>query len=151
MTFSGIWSISSLMTAIVRSIALRRISGPKPFSGCALGLHPMRSSVSSSSANAHSLSVPPVTVWYHASPSRSASRRLMCFHPPSPPLCMNIRQPYENGWQLSSLSVPSVAARTCAKTSRDAVLLAMRSRFEQFHAGTVERKTHGVCPSLGSV
>jgi len=55
------------------------------------------------------------------------------------------------GWQLSSDSEPSVVARRWAKTSDEAVLLAMRCRLLQFHAGMVDVKRQGPAPSLGSV
>jgi hypothetical protein len=66
-------------------------------------------------------------------------------------LCIHIKLPWQNGWQLSSLRDPSVVARTWAKINLDAVLEAIRCRFTQFQAGVVEVKRHGAAPSLASV
>jgi hypothetical protein len=147
---SGIWSISSLMMAIVLSIAFRRTVGPNPSAGCELGSWPIRSRVSRKRANAHSLSVPPTTPRYHLSASRPPRRLLMCFQPPKPPLCIHIKLPCVKGWQLSSLREPSVVARTWAKMRCDAVLEAIRCRFVQFQAGMVDVNKQGAAPSLGS-
>jgi hypothetical protein len=68
-----------------------------------------------------------------------------------PPLCMNIRLLYENGWQLESDRLPSVVARTCAKMRDEVVFDAMRERLMQFHAGIVEVKTQGSGPREGEV
>jgi len=62
-----------------------------------------------------------------------------------------MRLPCVKGWQLSSDREPSVVARRWAKMSDEAVLLAMRWRLLQFHAGMVEVKRQGAAPSLGSV
>lgn len=75
----------------------------------------------------------------------------MYLQPPKPPLCIHIKLPWQKGWQLSSLSDPSVVARTCAKMRCDAVLEARRCRFVQFHAGVVDVNKQGAEPSLGSV
>jgi hypothetical protein len=64
---------------------------------------------------------------------------------------MNIKLPWQKGWQLSSLSEPSVVARTWPNTRRDAVLEAIRGKFEQFQTGVVDLKTQGSAPSFGSV
>ena len=151
MTLSGMLSIISLIWAIVLSMAFLRTVGPNPFSGWELGWWPIRSNVSRNRANAHSLSVPPATPIYHLSASRSPSLLLICFQPPSPPLCIHIKLPWQKGWQLSSLREPSVVARTWAKISFDAVLEASRCRFTQFHAGVVDVKRQGAAPSFGSV
>ena len=151
MTLSGMLSIISLICAMVLSIAFLSTVGPNPFSGWELGSWPIRSKVSKNSANAHSLSVPPVTPKYHLSASLSPSLLLICFHPPRPPLCIHIKLPWQNGWQLSSLREPSVVARTWAKIRREAVFEASRWRFEQFQAGVVEVKRQGAAPSFESV
>lgn len=148
---SGIWSIRSLIWAIVFNMAFLNTMGPKPFFGDELGSTPMRSSVSRNRAKAHSLSVPPLTPRYHLSARRSASLRLMCFQPPSPPLCIHMRLPCSKGWQLSGEVEPSVVARTCAKMRFDAVLEAIRCRLGSFQAGVVDVKIQGSAPSFGLV
>lgn len=148
---SGIWSMSSLIWAMVFNMAFLRTIGLKPFLGAELGSKPMRSMVSRNKANAHSLSVPPLTPMYHLSERRSPSRLLMCFHPPKPPLCIHMRLPCWKGWQLSGEVEPSVVARTCAKMRWEAVLEAILWRFGSFQAGVVEVKMHGSAPNLGLV
>ena len=143
--------MKSLICLTVFSMAWRKTVGPKPVTGGQLGSWPIRSRVSRYNANAHSLSVPPWTPRYHLSASLSARRRLMYFQPPSPPLCIHIRLPWEKGWQLSSLKEPSVVARTCANIKCDAVLEAIRCKLMQFHAGVVDVNMQGSGPSLGSV
>lgn len=67
------------------------------------------------------------------------------------PLCMNIRLPWEKGWQFESERLPSVVARTWAKIREDVVLEARRERLMQFQAGVVLVKMQGSGPSVGGV
>ena len=150
--FFGISLINSLIFAIVFIITFRKSACPNPSGpGSELGSTPSLSNRSRNNANAHSLSVPPLTPKNHLSASESANVRLTYFHPPMLPLCMNISVWCWNGWQLLSESVPSVVARTCANMRFEQVFDARRSRFSQFQAGRVEVKMHGSGPSLGSV
>ena len=67
------------------------------------------------------------------------------------PLCMNIKLPWEKGWQFESERLPSVVARTWAKIRDEVVLEARRERLMQFQAGVVLVKMQGSGPSVGGV
>ena len=67
------------------------------------------------------------------------------------PLCMNMRLPWEKGWQFESERLPSVVARTWAKMREDVVLEARRERLMQFQAGVVLVKMQGSGPRDGGV
>jgi len=115
------------------------------------GSYPAFSKQSRKSANAHSLSVLPSTPMNHLCPTLIAKARLTCRHPAMLPLCMNISELCEKGWQLESEREPSVVARTWAKIKEEAVLEASRARFLQFQAGIVLVKMHGSGPKVGRV
>ena len=80
-----------------------------------------------------------------------AISRLTCRQQAMLPLCMNMRLPWEKGWQLESERLPSVVARTWAKMRDDVVLEARRERLMQFQAGVVLVKMQGSGPSDGGV
>lgn len=64
---------------------------------------------------------------------------------------MNMRLPWEKGWQFESERLPSVVARTWAKMREDVVLEARRERLMQFQAGVVLVKMQGSGPRDGGV
>lgn len=144
--------MSSLMRLIVFFMARRSVFAPKPPRGVDEGSTCSSCSrMCRNSAKAHSESVPPFTNRYHLSSNELASGRLTYFQAPIPPLCIHIKVLCWKGWQLYSANEPSVLALTWAKTSRECIFGASRSRLAQFHAGSVEVKIHGSGPSSGSV
>ncbi len=74
---------------------------------------------------------------------RSSERRTREKAPKSP-LCMNVRAPCRNGWQLLTVTLNScVAARTCASTRGLVVTRAISCRFWLLHAGETDRNNAG--------
>ena len=67
------------------------------------------------------------------------------------PLCMNMRLPWEKGWQFESERLPSVVARTWANIRDDGDYEATRERLMQFLAGVVLVMMQGSGPRVGGV